>query len=29
MFYNKILRVWVFDQLDYFLIGTILGSLLA
>jgi hypothetical protein len=29
MFYNRILRVWVFDQLDYFLIGAIIGSLIA
>ena len=29
MYYNRILRVWVIDQLDYFLIGSIIGSFLA
>ena len=29
MFYNRILRVWVFDQLDYFLISALIGSLVA
>jgi hypothetical protein len=29
MFYNRILRVWVFDQLDYFLISALIGSLIA
>jgi hypothetical protein len=28
MFYNRILRVWVFDLLDYFLISAIIGSLI-
>ena len=29
MYYNKILRVWVVDTLDYFLLSAILGSILA
>jgi hypothetical protein len=29
MFYNRILRVWVFDQFDYFLISALIGSLIA
>ena len=29
MYYNRILRVWVVDQLDYFLLSAILGSILA
>ena len=29
MFYNRILRVWVIDPLDYFLISAIIGSILA
>ena len=29
MFYNRILRVWVFDKLDYFLISALIGSLIA
>ena len=29
MYYNRILRVWVVDPLDYFLICAILGSILA
>lgn len=29
MFYNKILRVWVVDPLDYFLLSAILGSIVA
>ena len=29
MFYNRILRVWVFDQLDYFIISALIGSLVA
>lgn len=29
MFYNKILRVWVVDPLDYFLLSAILGSIIA
>ena len=29
MYYNKILRVWVVDPLDYFLLSAILGSILA
>jgi hypothetical protein len=29
MFYNRILRVWVLDLLDYFLISALIGSLLA
>jgi len=29
MYYNRILKVWVFDLLDYFLISALLGSLLA
>ena len=29
MFYNRILRVWVVDPLDYFLISALIGSLLA
>jgi hypothetical protein len=29
MFYNRILRVWVIDPLDYFLISFIIGSILA
>ena len=29
MYYNRILRVWVFDPLDYFLISALIGSLLA
>ena len=29
MFYNRILRVWVFDPLDYFLFSAILGSIVA
>ena len=29
MYYNRILRVWVVDQLDYFLISLLIGSLIA
>jgi hypothetical protein len=29
LFYNRILRVWVIDPLDYFLISAIIGSILA
>ncbi len=29
MYYNRILRVWVFDTLDYFLLSAILGSIVA
>jgi hypothetical protein len=29
MYYNRILRVWVVDPLDYFLISAILGSIVA
>ena len=29
MYYNRILRVWVIDPLDYFLLSAILGSILA
>jgi hypothetical protein len=29
MFYNRTLRVWVLDQLDYFLINALIGSLIA
>ena len=29
MFYNRIIRVWVIDPLDYFLISAIIGSILA
>ena len=29
MYYNRILRVWVVDPLDYFLLSAILGSILA
>ena len=29
MFYNKILRVWGVDPLDYFLLSAILGSIIA
>jgi len=29
MYYNRILRVWVFDPLDYLLISALIGSLLA
>ena len=29
MFYNRILRVWVVDQVDYFLLSTLVGSILA
>jgi hypothetical protein len=29
MFYNRILRVWVIDQLDYFLLSLLAGSLAA
>ena len=29
MYYNKILRIWVVDQLDYFLLSASLGSILA
>jgi hypothetical protein len=29
MFYNRILRVWVIDPLDYFLISAIIESILA
>jgi hypothetical protein len=29
MYYNKILRVWVVDPLDYFLLSAIIGSILA
>jgi len=29
MFYNRILRVWVVDPWDYFLLSAILGSILA
>lgn len=26
MYYNRILRVWVVDQLDYFLLSAIIGN---
>jgi len=29
MYYNRILRIWVFDPLDYFLISALIGSLAA
>jgi hypothetical protein len=29
MYYNRILRVWVFDAMDYFLTSALIGSLLA
>ena len=29
MYYNRLLRVWVLDQLDYFLISALIGSLAA
>lgn len=29
MYFNKILRIWVFDTLDYFLISVLIGSLIA
>jgi hypothetical protein len=29
VFYNRILRIWVFDVVDYFLISAIIGSLIA
>jgi len=29
MYYNRIFRIWVFDQLDYFLISALIGSLVA
>ena len=29
MYYNRILKIWVIDQLDYFLISAIIGSLIA
>ena len=29
MYYNRILRVWVIDPLDYFLLSAILGSIVA
>ena len=29
MYYNRVLRVWVVDPLDYFLLSAILGSILA
>jgi len=29
MYYNRILRVWVVDQLDYFLVSALIGSILA
>jgi hypothetical protein len=29
MYYDKMLRVWVVDPLDYFLLSAIIGSLLA
>jgi len=29
MYYNRILRVWVVDPLDYFLLSAILGSIVA
>jgi hypothetical protein len=29
MYYNRILRVWVLDPLDYFLISAFIGSLVA
>ena len=29
MYYNRILRVWMVDQLDYFLISVFIGSLVA
>ena len=29
MYYNRILRIWVIDPLDYFLVGAVLGSILA
>ncbi len=27
MYYNKVLKIWVIDQVDYFLISAIIGSL--
>jgi len=29
MYYNRILRLWVLDPLDYFLVSAIVGSLAA
>ena len=29
MYYNRILRVWMLDPLDYFLLSTFIGSLVA
>jgi uncharacterized membrane-anchored protein YhcB (DUF1043 family) len=29
VFYNRILRMWVLDTLDYLLIGVIIGNLVA
>ena len=29
MYYNIILRIWVVDPLDYFLLSAILGSIVA
>ena len=29
MYYNRILRVWVLDSFDYFLLSAILGSIIA
>lgn len=29
MYYNRILRVWMVDPLDYFLLSAIIGSLVA
>ena len=29
MYYNKVLKIWVIDQVDYFLISAIIGSLTA
>jgi hypothetical protein len=29
MFYNRILRLWVIDPLDYFLVSVLIGSILA
>ncbi len=29
MYYNRILRVWVVDPFDYFLLSAILGSIIA
>nr|YP_010516824.1 hypothetical protein ON958_pgp094 [Haslea pseudostrearia]UXN44606.1 hypothetical protein [Haslea pseudostrearia] len=29
MYYNKILRIWTLDPLDYFLLSAILGSIVA